>query len=466
MRMSTFLKAGVALCVLGLPCMAAAETLDEALASAYQSNPTLLAQRAHLRSQDELVPQALSNWRPSVSVTGSVSRTDSYTNTSTPPGSTSTPEVVGATISEPLYRGGQTTAQTKQAEAQVQAGRAQLLSIEQTVLLNVVSAYMNVVQYQAVVELNKNNEQVLRRQMEATNDRFRVGEVTRTDVAQAESRLSAAHADLVASQGNLQVATANYVTVVGHAPDRVQAPPALGTLPVSVEAARQSALQGNPTVLQQTYSYEAALRGIDLQTGKLLPQLALSGSYSKTMNGAAFAGMSGDDHYTTKSKSIGLNLTVPIYQQGAEYSAIRQQKSVAGEARVSLDQARRDAVESTGRAWEQLQSSRARIVSYTDQIKAAQTALDGVRRESEVGSRTVLDVLNAEQEFLQARVNLVAAQHDEMVAEYTLKSAIGQLTAQSLSLPVEIYDPVKHYQEVRGKWFGVGGDPALTGSAK
>lgn len=447
MKTKTCLTAGVILAGLGASGSALAETMEEALVSAYNGNTTLQAQRASLRATDEQVPQALSNWRPSVSLSGSAGKSDTYSSgrstiTSTDVGASdnSTPRSASLNISQPLYRGGRTTAQTEQAEAAVQAARAQLASTEQTVLLNVATAYMNVVRDQAVVDLNRNNEQVLQRQLDATNDRFRVGEVTRTDVSQAESRLSAAHADLIQAEGNLRASTANYVSVVGHAPEKVKDPGKVDNLPVNSDEARNQALINNPSILGARWIYEAANHGIDLVAGELLPSVSLNASASR----AAETG--GTESYS-RGVTAGVNVTVPLYQQGQEYSRLRQQKHVTGQRQLELDSAKRDTIEATTRAWEALQTARARIVSYTDQIRAAEVALEGVRRESQVGSRTVLDVLNAEQELLNARVSLVQAHHDETVAAYQVRNAVGALTAQSLSLPVEL----RSGQALRGR---------------
>jgi outer membrane protein len=444
-----------------------AETLQEALAFAYTNNPTLEAQRAHLRATDEQVPQALANWRPTVKLSGDASRTDTYSRTPTTAfnpstqsnipvfasqGVLATGQDVNLTISQPVYRGGRTLAQTKQAEAQVEADRAALSTTEQTVLLNVVNAYLNVVQYQAVLELSINNEQVLQRQLDATTDRFRVGEVTRTDVAQAESRLSAAHADRTQATGNLRAAEANYVNVVGHAPENLKAPAAVPDLPSSIEQARDVALAENPSVANAKFNYDAAEHGVDLVAGELQPTVTLNGQAQRNYD---YEGPKSFERVYQAS----VNLTVPIYQQGQEYSRLRAQKHTAGQMRIDVDVARRDTVESVTKAWEALATARARITSYTDQISAARIALEGVQRESQVGSRTVLDVLNAEQELLTARVNLVQAQHDETVAAFQLKGAVGQLTAQALALPVQIYNPIKHYDDVHDQWIGTGVAP-------
>lgn len=446
----------------GFAGAAGAETLQEALATAYQTNPTLEAQRAHLRATDELVPQALSNWRPTVKISSDVARTDTETRSISsaynPLGQTTgqvyvnqqlaaTNRDVGLTVTQPIYRGGRTVAQTEQAEAQVEAARASLAATEQTVLLNVASAYLNVVLYQAVLDLTINNEQVLQRQLDATNDRFRVGEVTRTDVAQSESRLSAAHADRTQAEGNLQAARANYVNVVGHAPENLTSPGDVPGLPSSLEQARAEALGENPNIASARYAKDAADHGVDLVAGELQPTVSLNGQVLRNYN------YEGPKTYD-KVYQAAINVTVPLYQQGQEYSRLRAQKHTAGQARLDVDVTTRDTEESVTKAWEGLSTARARIRSYTDQVAAAKIALEGVQRESQVGSRTVLDVLNAEQELLNAQVNLVQARHDETVAEFQLKSTVGQLTAQALALPVQVYDPVRHYNDVRGQWVG------------
>ncbi len=464
MQKNAWGKAGFFLAAVAFCGSAKAETLQDALVAAYTSNPTLLAQRARLRAADEAVPQALANWRPTVKLTGDLTRTNFATNTNPVVGlvgatSVATAKDYGVTITEPIYRGGRTVAQTKQAEAQVRAERALLESTEQTVMLNVITAYMNVVEYKAVLALSINNEQVLQRQLDATNDRFRVGEVTRTDVAQAESRLSAAHADRTQAEGNLRAAVANYINVVGHAPENLVAPPPVADLPKSIDEAHSQAMADNPNIRNAEYTYDAANYGIDLVAGELLPTVTFNGTALKSYE------FLGPDTYEQEIQGQ-INLTVPLYQQGQEYSRLRQQKHTAGQDRIDVDVTRRDTVESVTRAWEALQTARARIVSYTDQIRAAQVALEGVQRESQVGSRTVLDVLNAEQELLNAKVNLVQAQHDETVAAYQLRGTLGTLTASALALPVPVYDPQQHYDEVREQWVGTSVSPSYGGAVK
>jgi outer membrane protein len=363
-------------------------------------------------------------------------------------------DTMGVQVTETIYRGGRTTAQTRQAEAQIEAERAQLQLTEEQVMLNVATAYLNLVQAQSVLRLSINNEQVLQRQLDAVNDRFRVGEVTRTDVAQAQSRLSAAHADRTQSEGNLRTARAAYVQSVGHLPDQVDYPTGLPALPASLQEAQTLATAQNPAIANAQSTYQAALEGIDLIAGELLPTVSVQGAAQRLIN---FDGPSTLENVAQAT----LQVSVPIYQQGQEYARLRAQKQTAGQTRSALDQSRRDVEDSIATAWEALTTGTARRASYNDQIKAAAVALEGVQRENQVGSRTVLDVLNAEQELLQAQVNEVQAHHDEILASYQLLNATGQLTAHYLSLPVDLYDPAAHYEEVHDKWIGFGDRPDL-----
>jgi outer membrane protein len=463
-----WLVSGSILTMLGIALPAAGETLQEALASAYAGNPTLQSERAKLRSTDELVPQALANWRPTVSLSGNATRSNIYSSITSGSAVPNQPtqqvtqagtllysnETIGVTVTQMLYRGGRTVAQTRQAEAQVEAERANLLVTEGQVLLNVATAYMNLVQAQAVLQLSINNEQVLQRQLDAVEDRFRVGEVTRTDVAQAQSRLSAAHADRTGAEGNVRTARAVYVQTVGHAPDKAEAPDRLPELPPDIGAAATQAGRDSPAIRSAQFTYQAAVAGIDLIAGELQPSLQVTGSASRNYN---FDGPQSLENVA----QVMVGVTVPLYQQGQEYARLRGQKETAGQLRSALDQTERDVAESTAAAWEALQTGRARRQSYRAQIEAAAIALEGVQRENQVGSRTVLDVLNAEQELLNAQVSEVQAQHDEIVAAYQLLNAVGQLTAERLGLAVDAYDPTRHYEEVRDKWVGFG-DPLPT----
>ncbi|BAE51049.1 TolC family outer membrane protein [Paramagnetospirillum magneticum] len=442
---------GAACMVVAASTPAMSETLEEVLASTYSSNPTLLARRAKLRSTDEGVPQALSNWRPTVSLTGSVGRGSYDNNTLSPYSMSRTPRTQALTLSQPLFRGGRTLAATAQAENNVLSERAQLAATEQTILLAAATAYLNVVRDDAVLKLSINNEQVLRRQYEATEERFKVGELTRTDVSQAEARLAKATADRVAAEGNLQSSRANYVNNVGRPPEALVTPAQPPALPQSLDDVTSTALAANPTVVSADFTHAAAKDGVDLVFGELLPTVSLSADISRNFETST-------RENSSTAREVLLNVSVPLYESGSVYSRVRASKHTAGQRRIEADQARRDAVETGTKSWETLQAARAQARSYQAQIKASELALAGVREESKVGSRTILDVLNAEQELFDARVNLVKAQRDVLAGAYQVKSALGQMTAQGLNLPVAVYDPTKHYDDVRGQWFGNGID--------
>ena len=425
-----------------------ATTLQDALALAYGNNPTILAERARLRATDEGVPQALSNWRPTVTITGDVAKERREADIS---GTENTinrnPRGYAFTVTQNLYRGGRTMAATRRADDEVRANRGRLAGAEQSVLLATATAYVNVVRDREVVKLNINNEKVLLRQLEATQDRFRVGEVTRTDVAQANSRVTGAKADRVSSQGDLVAARAVYKNIVNEAPAELEPAKPLGGLPASEEDAISLARKGNYAVIEADFDERAARREIQEIVGELLPLVSLTGNVQERFD------TSGDDS-DILSTSITANVSIPLYQSGAVASRVREAKQTAAQLRNERNQAVRDAVEGATRAWEALSTARAQIDSFQSQIKASTIALEGVQQEALVGSRTVLDVLDAEQELLDARVSLVRAERDEIVATFQLREATGQLTAGSLGLSVEYYDPERHYRSVRGRWFG------------
>lgn len=457
------LLAGVAVVGLGLLAAegARAETLQDVLVSAYNTNPTLQARRARLRATDEGVPQALSNWRPTVTLSGSAGRGKFESNQAASREDNRNPSTGTLRVTQPLYRGGRTVAQTQQAEASVLAERALLQATEQTVLLNASTAYLNVVRDEAVLKLNINNEQVLRRQLDAAQERFRVGEITRTDVSQAEARLSRATADRVAAEGTLQNSRANFINVVGRAPEAPEAPREATAVPGSFDEVKVTTLAKNPNVIAADWTAQAAKDGIDLVQGELLPTVSLVGEYSRSLDSSSrFSTGSGVNKAESEYAQATVELSVPLYEGGGTYARVRAQKHTFGQRRIEADQARRDSLETATRAWEDLQAARASIRSYESQIRASELALAGVEEEAKVGSRTVLDVLDAEQELFDARVNMVRAQHNEMLAAFQVRSAVGQMTAEELTLPVEVYNPTTHYDDVRGQWIGTGIEPA------
>jgi len=427
---------------------AQAETLLDALAKAYATNPSLQSARATLRATDEGVSQAISGWRPSLSLEGTSSLKQQENSASSGKVSTE-PKTMSLSLSQSLYAGGQTTAEISSAENTVRAQRARLKSSEQTVLLNAATAYLNVLRDQAVVELNKKNEAVLTSQLEATQDRFNVGEITRTDVHQAESRLAGAKADRITAEGDLKSSRANYANLMGDVPTGLEAPNLALPLPGSLNDALNLAIDNNPSVVAAVYDEKAARNDIDSNKAKLLPDVDLTGSASRSLDSASTS-----TGYWSNAYEAKVTLSVPLYQSGSVYSTLRQARQTAAASRLDAEQAKRDATEQVRTAWETLVSTRARIEAIKSQVLAAQTALEGVQREASVGSRTVLDVLDAEQELLDASVNLVKSQRDETVAELTVLSAIGNLTAADLNLGVDLYDAQGHYRKVRDKWFG------------
>jgi outer membrane protein len=434
--------------------MARAQSLAEALAQVYSNNPTLLAARANLRAVDENVPQALAGWRPSVTISSSAGVVDSQSRLRTAAGTQAgsadrTTSSNSITITQPVFRGGRTVATTRQAENQVLAQRARLLATEQQVLQDTVAAYVSVIRDQELLRLNINNEQVLTEQLRATNERFRVGEITRTDVAQAESRLAGARSNRAQSEGNLQISRATFQRLVGIAPQRLQAPQPLRPPVRTAQEAAQAAAANNPNVVAALFDEAGARDAIDVQMSALLPQISVQGQGFRNDNAAQ------PDSRITGSQ-LTASLTVPIYQGGAEYAAVRQARQTAQQSRQVVDEQRRTVAQTATQAWEQLQSSKAQVDSVRSQIRAAEIALDGVQREAIVGSRTTLDVLNAEQELLNARTSLVQALSTVVSQSYALAATIGRLTAGDLGLAVDTYDMRAYYNAVRNRWFGLG----------
>jgi len=453
---------GTAAVAVGYGATASADTLEWALVQAYQNNPSLNAQRAALRAVDENVPQALSGYRPKLSVTAAggynyfseVNKTvnqQAFPNTviySSVAGSLGTRQF-GATATETLFNGFQTANRTRQAESQVMGARETLRVTEQQVLLDAATAYMNLLRDQAILDLNRRNVEVLTEQLKQTRDRFNVGEVTRTDVAQAESRLAAGRSQLLQSQSNYVTSQANYRRVIGVNPGRLDPGTPVDRLsPATVQRAITAGETQSPSVLASMYGVDVAELAVKVSEGALYPNLGLTAAYTQSYDTIP-------QNLRQTNVSILGQLTVPIYQGGAEYSAIRQNKETLGQQRLNLDVNRDQARATVVQSWGQLDAAKAQIEATTAQVNAAEIALNGVREEARVGQRTTLDVLNAQQELVNARVALVTAQHDRVVASYTLLAAVGGLSMQRLGLNVMIYDPQVHYQQVRDAWIGV-----------
>jgi outer membrane protein len=445
---------GAAALVIGGASSATGQTLTQALAETYNTNPQLLAQRALLRATDEQVPQALSGWRPTVNFTGNVG--GSRASFAEPPAHTQFfsfyTNSLNLQVTQSIYSGGRTLAQTRQAMDTVESTRAQTLAIETTVFQAVAMAYLDVVRDQALVQVDRNNVEVLRKQLEATQDRFRVGEVTRTDVAQAESSLAQAIGTETTAEGTLAQSRAEYVRAVGHSPGILLLPRERPTLPATREEAQSLAANNNYSVISANFAELAARDNIDVVKSQLLPQISLVGTYSRlvapsiTLNSAL-----------ESEGTIQAQMTWSLYEGGNIYSQTRQAEQTVGQRLSQVDDARRAAVQTATDAWETLKSARASVASFAAAVRAAQIALEGVQQQALVGTATTLDVLIQNQQLLTTQQQLITAEHDAALAEFSLAAAIGTLTAADLHLPVQLYDMERHFKEVRYKWAGFRG---------
>ncbi len=440
-----------AMLVVHLPAVdAQAESLRQALTAAYKFNPRLDAERSNLRATDEEVPRALSGYRPQIFGSADVG----YQRTETRGGvdgrsvSETNPRGYGVDLSQPLFRGFRTLNTVREAEAVVRAARANLRIIEQSVLLEAVIAYADVVRDQAVVRLRENNVNVLTRELRATQDRFSVGEVTRTDVAQAEARRAGAVSALDLARANLRTSRAAYERVIGHPPSNLMEPNVPeNLLPRSQQEAMATASQENPNIVAALYREQAARHVVDRIWGELLPEVRVDASYDRR-----FGQGNVDESETT---AVTGRLTVPIYQGGEVSARVRQAKHTHVTRLQEVEQFRTEALADVVASWARLEASRAQLTSDIAQVEASRVALAGVREEERVGQRTLLDVLNAELELLNAEVNLVTTRRDLVVSAYTLLSSVGRLHAEHLGLGAAVYDPEAHYHEIRRKWWGI-----------
>jgi TolC family type I secretion outer membrane protein len=455
MKRLRVLGAGLAGLALGLVAMTGpirAQSLEEVLEQTYETNPELQAARAQLRAIDEQVSQAFARYRPNVAIVGSSEASQSEQSdveiggTTTDRSTTLFTNRIALNLNQNIYEGGGTVARIDSAVRQVGQQRAVLQTTEQEVFLDAVTAYTDVVAQQRVVELAINNERRLERQRQATVDRFEVGEVTRTDVAQAEARLAGAVADRIRAEGGLAQAVARFEAVVGFRPGDLTTRFAEVTRPPSLIAAKARA-EKNPGLTAAEFGVDVAMADVRVAQAALLPTVDLEGSVGYTDEPSDQVGSSTDAR-------IAATVTIPLYQTGAEYSRVRQQKQVVEQRRRELDDTRRQVNQNVTEAWEGLLTATAAARSFQEQVRANEIALEGVQTEAQVGARTVLDVLDAEQELFESEVDLVDARATEVVAVYTLSAAMGELTAEALGLDVEIYDPSGHFRTVRTQGFG------------
>lgn len=446
-------------------------TLQEALSQAYLTNPQLQAERANLRSVDENVPTALAGWRPTVTVQAAGSYSNSFSSvaegavtqfggatnplTGQPqglPGSSTHYQPLGyqvtGSITQPIYNGGRTTSSTHQAVNRVYAERANLIATEQTVMFNVVQAYVGVIEDKQLLQLQINNEQVLAEQLRATQDRFRVGEITRTDVAQAEAALASARAARQSAEGTLRTANATYLQQVGTPPPEDLVVPQPLQLPVKTEQeAMVRAVENNPNVVYQLFNEAQAKDAVDVAFSQVMPRVSAQGEFIRDENQGAL-GISG-----TQWEAL-LNLQIPIYQGGSEYAAIRQARQTAQQAHRTVDEARRTALQTVVSAWETLISTRAAVESDRAAVRAGFVALDGVERQAIVGTSTTLEVLQQQQTLLNAQTSLVQNLSTLVLASYGVAQALGKLTARDLRLDVPLYDETAYYNAVRDRLWG------------
>lgn len=437
--------------------------LKKVLEDVYYSNPVLAAERENLASVDENYAQATSGWRPTLAADlayGFQEQSLEFNSATTATDSTNQrdPLTSSLILTQPIYRGGRTVAQQKQALSDIKAARAQLLDQQQIIFAELVSAYMDVLQGQAQLSLVQNNETVQTKNLTATRDRFDVGDVTITDVSQAEARLARITADVIESEGNMRNAKTRFQRITGFRPDDLAIPSIILPIPSKRQEAEAIALKQNPNLLRQENVYKAAQHNVRAEKGALLPDLSFEARFVHNEDTGPFVSV---DETTT----ILARARIPIYQGGLAFSRIRQANRAAASERFMVIDERRRALTEVRQTWEDLITADARTEALSSEIDATSLALDGVRQESLVGTRTVLDVLDAEQEFLNARVNKTRAERNQVVARFNVLRAIGRLTAPHLNLDVPYYQPAEHFAEIQTKWFGINDNikgPGLT----
>jgi outer membrane protein len=428
---------------------AQAQSLRDALSAAYLFNPTLKAARAQLRATDEGVARARSNYRPRITGDASFSALDINSNPPSPGDGNFETRSYSLTLVQPIFRGFRTINEIRGAEALVESGREDLRSAEQGVLLGAVTAYVDVVRDTALVTLRQNDLKALQEQLRATQDRFEVGEVTKTDVAQARARVSAASSAIAAARAQLQASRGTFAQIIGRAPGNLRDPGPARIAPPSLEESLGIGEGENPDLLSVVFRERAQDHVVKQTQGELLPQVNLQASYTRDEGGPSL----GNDGHQETATVTGV-VTVPIYEGGEVYARIRQNIETRSQLRHQIDEQREAVRANVVAAWGQLTATRAQIPSDQAQVDANQVALTGVREEEKVGQRTILDVLNAEQELLNARVNLITSRRNLVVASYSLLREIGRLSTATLGLGVEQYDPNVHYNEVKHKWIG------------
>lgn len=422
-------------------------SLKAVLRYAYQHNPYLRAARTELQAVNEQLPQAMAGWRPTIGASGTISSVDTDGSFYGAQGSTS--KTMGVSFSQPLFRGLRTIAATKGAQATIEAQRYLLADTEQNLLYDVAAAYMDVVRDRAIVDLREQNEQVLRKQKEATKARYDVGDVTKTDLAQAEARLAQAEADQIRARGDLQGALAVYEQLVGQKAGALDYPDNGQELPETLDESMAIAEGAHPLILAGLSLHRAAEEDVDKRFGELLPEISFDADWDRTYDPQP--GLVDE----TTNRSVGLSASIPLYRAGNTRSQVRQAKYTANQRYIELLDTRRKVRQGVIAAWENWMAVKAEIISRRAQVDAARLAREGVYAESEVGARTILDTLDADQELLQAQVDLVGARRDEIVALFSLWSAMGLLTPTTLGFPELASDHDLVLQDTKSKILGM-----------
>ncbi len=446
------------LCVVAVVSLAmvdrsAAETLQEALVKAYQSNPQLNAERARQRGTDENVPQALAGYRPQIvaSLSSGLQAVRNLLPDNTVQGATLRPWTIGVTVNQILYNGNKTANSVRVAEFQVKSGREALRNVGQGVLLDAVTAYMNVLANQALVEAQRANVAVLREIQTTTKRRLDAGDVTPTDTAQAEARLSRGLADLNAAEVVHAISKATYAEVIGQPPSQlVPASTVDGFSPNALAAAREASSHEHPAILGAAFDVDVAQTTIKVAESSLLPTVSVQASASRQVE----LDPTLTTNRTDQASVIG-QLNVPIYDGGTAASQTRQAKELTSQSRMVLEQVRNQTRTAVVSAWVSNEGTKVALTAAESEVRAAGIALQGVRREAAGGQRTTIDVLNAQQDLTNARTRLIQSQRDRVIASYTLLSAVGRLDVQVLKLETPDYLPEVHYHQVRDAWHGV-----------
>jgi outer membrane protein len=432
---------------------ARAETVPEALAKAYQTNPQLNAERARQRATDENVPQALAGYRPQIiaSLGVGLQAVRDLLPGNTIQTATLKPWTIGVTVTQVLFNGFKTANSVRVAELQVQSGREALRNVGQGVLLDAVTAYTNVLANQSLVDAQRANVAFLRETLGITQKRLNAGDVTPTDTSQAEARLSRGLSDLNAAEVNLAISQATYTQVIGNAPTRLSpAQPVDGLLPRSRDDATNLAFHSHPAVLAAGFDVDVASTTIRVAESSLYPTVTLQGSASRSRDSDQTLGT-----FATDQASILGQVTAPIYDGGTAASQTRQAKELSAQSRLVLDQVRNQARTAATGAWVAHEGAKIAVSAAESEVRAAGVALQGVQKEATGGQRTTVDVLNSQQDLISAKARLIGAQRDRVIASYTLLSAIGKLDVKTLGLNTPDYLPEVHYHQVRDAWHGL-----------